>query len=338
MSSTKSNGSSFEPGGNGYSSSNGYALSGKIMLSAIVILFTVIIVFVCLHIYARWYLLRARRRHRVRRARRRTTHIVFSFDAYAAPANNAVVPSRGLDESVLKSLPTFVYSSATHGDGVLECAVCLSEFEEDEKGRLLPKCNHNFHIDCIDMWFQSHSTCPLCRTPVSSDIPVQASHNENPVEVAVTVDESESGPSYGLCQSCCHDTDEIGSSSSTPSSSSSQPSSSSSCPEASSSLKARRKTLDSVTISIEVPRRNESFRGLVEEEERCLGSAGGQGLKSPGGQQSSKSPGSRILSLKRILSRERKGSLSPSSASYSAAAEIDLENGEDQRDQAQPKR
>jgi hypothetical protein len=32
--------------------------------------------------------------------------------------------------------------------------------------RLLPKCNHSFHINCIDMWFHSHSTCPICRSPV----------------------------------------------------------------------------------------------------------------------------------------------------------------------------
>ena len=51
--------------------------------------------------------------------------------------------------------------------GVLECAVCLCEFEAYEKGRFLPSCHHSFHIDCIDMWFISHSTCPLCRTPVT---------------------------------------------------------------------------------------------------------------------------------------------------------------------------
>ncbi|KAH9292280.1 hypothetical protein KI387_042534, partial [Taxus chinensis] len=46
----------------------------------------------------------------------------------------------------------------------MDCAVCLSEFTENEKGRILPKCKHSFHIECIDMWFHSHSTCPLCRS------------------------------------------------------------------------------------------------------------------------------------------------------------------------------
>ncbi|EPS66911.1 hypothetical protein M569_07866, partial [Genlisea aurea] len=47
-----------------------------------------------------------------------------------------------------------------------ECAVCLAEFDESDVVRLLPKCNHSFHIECIDTWFRSHSTCPLCRSPV----------------------------------------------------------------------------------------------------------------------------------------------------------------------------
>jgi hypothetical protein len=53
-----------------------------------------------------------------------------------------------------------------------ECAVCLSEFEEEDDLRLLPGCKHVFHQDCIDVWFQSHSTCPLCRAslvPKTSD-------------------------------------------------------------------------------------------------------------------------------------------------------------------------
>ncbi|XP_042516352.1 RING-H2 finger protein ATL2-like [Macadamia integrifolia] len=317
----KYNSSSGDPRGYSDTPSGSYALSGKIMLSAIVILFSVVILILCLHVYARWFLLRESRRHPERRNRRRRvrrrTRIVFSIEPSGTSANSVLIGSRGLDESVVKSLPTFVYSSATHGCEVLECAVCLSEFEDDEKGRLLPKCNHSFHIDCIDMWFHSHSTCPLCRTIVTSEIPA-VKPNETPAEVSVTVGEPESGSSSGLCPSCVHDRGETGSSSA-----SSPPSSSSA---ASSSLGTREKPLETVTISIEVPRRNDILRGL-EEEHLYLGSPGVQGLKSPIGQQGLRSP---IQSLKRIFSRERKGNLSPSSPvdlSYSTATEIDLENG-----------
>ncbi|KAF3553622.1 hypothetical protein F2Q69_00016160 [Brassica cretica] len=44
-----------------------------------------------------------------------------------------------------------------------DCAVCLCEFTEKDKLRLLPTCSHAFHLNCIDTWLQSNSTCPLCR-------------------------------------------------------------------------------------------------------------------------------------------------------------------------------
>ncbi|KAG1371283.1 RING-H2 finger protein ATL17-like [Cocos nucifera] len=72
-----------------------------------------------------------------------------------------------LDSRVLSSVPIFVYSI---GSEVMktECAVCLVEFKEGETGRLLPRCNHSFHRECVDMWLQSHSTCPLCRASIES--------------------------------------------------------------------------------------------------------------------------------------------------------------------------
>ncbi|XVE95240.1 hypothetical protein REPUB_Repub02eG0079100 [Reevesia pubescens] len=74
--------------------------------------------------------------------------------------------TRGLDASVIESFPTILYSTVKGlktGKGTLECAVCLNEFEDDETLRLLPKCSHVFHPNCIDAWLSSHSTCPVCR-------------------------------------------------------------------------------------------------------------------------------------------------------------------------------
>lgn len=73
---------------------------------------------------------------------------------------------KGLDPTVVESFPTFIYSVVKGlkiGKGTLECAVCLNEFEDDETLRLLPKCDHVFHPECIDAWLSSHVTCPVCR-------------------------------------------------------------------------------------------------------------------------------------------------------------------------------
>ncbi|KAK2979381.1 hypothetical protein RJ640_025754 [Escallonia rubra] len=96
------------------------------------------------------------------------------------------VGSTGLDEALIKSITVCKYKK---GDGLVEgtdCAVCLSEFEENESLRLLPKCNHAFHLPCIDKWLRSHSNCPLCRSTVvlpSPDLQNSTSFNISALEV-----------------------------------------------------------------------------------------------------------------------------------------------------------
>ncbi|KAM0959432.1 hypothetical protein ACFX15_024018 [Malus domestica] len=152
--------------------SNAVELAGKIMMIAVLVLFLVVVFVLCLHLYAKWYLwpadddLTSSVRGQSRRRRRR-----FVF----APGQDPVAAVRkGLDPLVLRSLPLVVFPSDDFKDG-LECAVCLSELVHGEKARLLPKCSHGFHVDCIDMWFQSHSTCPLCRNPVAPQSSVGSS-------------------------------------------------------------------------------------------------------------------------------------------------------------------
>ena len=75
----------------------------------------------------------------------------------------------GLNPAVISSIKVCKYSKR---DGVVEgtdCSVCLSEFEEEEMLRLLPKCRHAFHLSCIDTWLRSHTNCPLCRAPIVND-------------------------------------------------------------------------------------------------------------------------------------------------------------------------
>ncbi|CAK7353234.1 unnamed protein product [Dovyalis caffra] len=69
----------------------------------------------------------------------------------------------GIDEELINSLPFFQFSSLKGSKEGLECAVCISKFEDSEVLRLLPGCKHAFHKNCIDQWLKSHSSCPLCR-------------------------------------------------------------------------------------------------------------------------------------------------------------------------------
>ncbi|KAI3444095.1 hypothetical protein Pfo_000760 [Paulownia fortunei] len=75
----------------------------------------------------------------------------------------------GVDQSFIDTLPVFNYKAIIGVKDPFDCAVCLCEFEAEDKLRLLPQCSHAFHMDCIDTWLLSHSTCPLCRASLLPD-------------------------------------------------------------------------------------------------------------------------------------------------------------------------
>ncbi|KAL4383513.1 hypothetical protein GQ457_15G021530 [Hibiscus cannabinus] len=168
-----------------------YALNGRAMLCTGVLLFVTVLTVLCFHNYVRVLFRDGRRRYMRHRALR-----LLSISTPGAASTN--VGSKGLDSSVIKTIPIIVYATSVACLPPLECSVCLSEFENEEKTRVLPKCNHTFHVDCIDMWFYGHSNCPLCRAPVQAVIPVIPEEIAHPVvetaglEPATDVSESES--------------------------------------------------------------------------------------------------------------------------------------------------
>ncbi|KAJ0802491.1 putative transcription factor C2H2 family [Helianthus annuus] len=118
----------------------------------------------------------------------RPTHIVYIINDNRPLAS---CPS-GLNASILKSLPLFVYSTETKTNAdVVDCVVCLSEFENGDKCRVLPNCKHCFHIGCIDMWFYNHSTCPLCRSPVEPKSAPEPGSSASSIETTLEEDRRE---------------------------------------------------------------------------------------------------------------------------------------------------
>ncbi|OWM67052.1 RING-H2 finger protein ATL74 [Punica granatum] len=75
----------------------------------------------------------------------------------------ARLATTGLKKHALRRIPVAVYGSAEGVFTATECPICLGEFVDGEKVRVLPKCNHGFHVRCIDAWLASHSSCPNCR-------------------------------------------------------------------------------------------------------------------------------------------------------------------------------
>ncbi|CAK7343576.1 unnamed protein product [Dovyalis caffra] len=75
---------------------------------------------------------------------------------------SARLAATGLKKRDLRQIPVAVYGAGGH-IAATECPICLGEFVVGEKVRVLPKCNHGFHVRCIDTWLLSHSSCPNCR-------------------------------------------------------------------------------------------------------------------------------------------------------------------------------
>ncbi|GJN35712.1 hypothetical protein PR202_gb24515 [Eleusine coracana subsp. coracana] len=73
------------------------------------------------------------------------------------------------DDDIVVSavLPAFAYKREGDGaTGWAQCVICLGMVQVGEMVRRLPACKHLFHVECIDMWLRSHTTCPICRAVV----------------------------------------------------------------------------------------------------------------------------------------------------------------------------
>ncbi|XP_037451089.1 RING-H2 finger protein ATL1-like [Triticum dicoccoides] len=122
-------------------------------------------------------------------------------------------PCTGLGESAIRALPAFRYTKAAKDDAATggdasECAVCLGEFQEGERVRLLPGCLHVFHAECIDTWLQGCANCPLCRAaitgkqaPLTMDRPPRREEVVIQVQVAGTGEEEDTPREHGTAAS-----------------------------------------------------------------------------------------------------------------------------------------
>ncbi|KAK9716202.1 hypothetical protein RND81_06G217900 [Saponaria officinalis] len=82
-----------------------------------------------------------------------------------APINPNPTPL-GLDSETVEGFPKVIFGTLKEYHPhkyALECAICLCEYSDNDVIRVLPICDHIFHIQCIDLWFESHKSCPVCR-------------------------------------------------------------------------------------------------------------------------------------------------------------------------------
>ncbi|TVU47127.1 hypothetical protein EJB05_06710, partial [Eragrostis curvula] len=105
----------------------------------------------------------------------------------ATSAAAAAGDAKKLRQRDVAALPVFVHGGDGAATAPVECAVCLAEMKDGERGRLLPGCGHKFHVECIDRWFGANSTCPLCRAAVVGQPDPVGAHKGGAAPVAVHV-------------------------------------------------------------------------------------------------------------------------------------------------------
>ncbi|TKY45564.1 putative RING-H2 finger protein ATL71 [Spatholobus suberectus] len=69
-------------------------------------------------------------------------------------------------DTSFESYPKLLYSQVKKGSSSTtssSCSICLGDYKESDMLRLLPHCDHLFHLACVDPWLRLHSTCPICR-------------------------------------------------------------------------------------------------------------------------------------------------------------------------------
>ncbi|KAF2310252.1 hypothetical protein GH714_007419 [Hevea brasiliensis] len=81
-------------------------------------------------------------------------------ESISAPLPSAA--NKGLKKKILQSLPKQTFSPDSAAK-FTDCSICLTEFSTGDEIRVLPHCGHGFHVNCVDMWLGSHSSCPSCR-------------------------------------------------------------------------------------------------------------------------------------------------------------------------------
>lgn len=80
----------------------------------------------------------------------------------------------GLEAGIIDSFPIILYGSLCDSNDFKyekesECSICLGVFQNEEKIKMLTRCGHAYHAECVDMWLRTRSSCPLCRASLRVD-------------------------------------------------------------------------------------------------------------------------------------------------------------------------
>jgi len=74
-----------------------------------------------------------------------------------------------LDNNLINKNKLIKYNKNNKEIKETKCSICLLDYENNDELRKLV-CSHFFHKKCIDNWFNSSTTCPICRKDVKEKL------------------------------------------------------------------------------------------------------------------------------------------------------------------------
>ncbi|XP_057979776.1 RING-H2 finger protein ATL7-like [Malania oleifera] len=111
--------------------------------------------------------------------RRRVDWTSFRMRASLTDADDPSRAELGLKKELRELLPIIVFKE-TFSIRDSQCSICLGDYQGEDRIQQIPACGHTFHMECIDHWLATHTTCPLCRLSllVSARAPTETSNSE----------------------------------------------------------------------------------------------------------------------------------------------------------------
>ena len=89
---------------------------------------------------------------------------LMSYEQLLELEENLGKVNKGLSNQQINNLPIIRYTKGNNNESK-QCIICMEEFEEKEKVKLLP-CAHIFHNNCIKQWLLKEKTCPFCKSEI----------------------------------------------------------------------------------------------------------------------------------------------------------------------------
>ncbi|KAL7158898.1 hypothetical protein ABFS83_02G174100 [Erythranthe nasuta] len=77
--------------------------------------------------------------------------------------SNTVTTGLGISTIETYKKITIGESRRIEGPNGITCAICLADYVPQDTIRVMPECQHCFHVECIDQWLGIKAKCPICR-------------------------------------------------------------------------------------------------------------------------------------------------------------------------------